>query len=151
MRILVLGTMLLVLASACSPIRTVTPIPPNPASTVAGPAAAGPTVGAQGAVSATQTPQGATAAPPPANAGPVALQVLSPADGSVVNTQLMTVTGATSPGAVVTVNDDILVAGGGGQFQDNVSLAEGPNVIEIIASNSSGSEASLELTVIYQP
>jgi hypothetical protein len=86
-----------------------------------------------------------------ASAGPVALQVLSPEDSAVVGTQQITVAGSSSPGAVVTVNDDILIAGADGQWQDTVTLEEGLNLIEIIASNTSGSEASVELTVTYEP
>ncbi len=149
--LLIASTTLLVLA-ACSPTH-----PPTPAPTVIvpTPAVAAPTV-AQPAAQAAQPAQPAqapTAAPAaaPANAGPVSLQVLSPQDGSVVNTAQVAVSGVASPGAVVTVNDDILIAGGNGQFQDTVALSEGLNLIEVIASNTSGSEASAEITVTYQP
>jgi hypothetical protein len=51
----------------------------------------------------------------------------------------------------VTVNDDIIVVGADGRFQSTVQLAEGPNVIEILASDLEGNEASLEITVTYAP
>ncbi len=138
-------TMLLFIA-ACSPIRTATPQPAITAPIVAAPSAA-----AQGTLPAAQPTQAATSAPAGTNTAPVALQVLSPQDDSVVNTQQVTVSGAASPGAVVTVNDDIIVVGADGQFQDTVTLDEGLNLIEVIASNTSGSETSLELTVTYEP
>ncbi len=95
-----------------------------------------------------------SAAPPAANTGgatPVMLEVVFPKDGAVVNTAQITVSGSASPGAVVTVNDDILIAASDGSFQDIVTLSEGLNLLEVIASNTSGSESSLELTVTYEP
>ena len=147
MRFLIIGTALLVLA-ACSPLQTTTPVPPvgAPTATVA-PAAPG----ATGSAPAAQPSQSAAPAAPSANAGPLTLQVLSPQDGAVVSTSQVTVTGAAAPGEVVTVNDDIILVGADGAFQSDVSLSEGPNLIEVIASNDSGDETTLELTVTYQP
>ncbi len=140
-----IGSLLLILA-ACSPLGTTTPAnAPAVAPTVEVPQ---PTL----ASSATPAPATATTSAVtvlPASA--VSLQVLSPQDGAIVNTQQVTVTGTASPGAVVSVNDDILVVGPDGQFHDTVTLDEGPNVIEIVASNTSGSETSLELAVTYEP
>jgi hypothetical protein len=84
------------------------------------------------------------AAPVPATgaiAEPVMLQVLLPEDGSVSELGECQVVGSTSPGAVVSVNDQILVAGSDGTFQTTVTLEEGVNLIEAVASNSSGGEA----------
>ncbi len=83
--------------------------------------------------------------------GPVSLQVLSPQDGAVVNAAQVLVSGTASPGAVVTVNDAILVVGGDGTFQSTVALDQGPNLVEVIASNASGSETTIDLTVTYEP
>ena len=145
MRTLIASTALLVLA-ACSPLRTETPIPP-----VTAPAGSGAATQPSGATPATQPPAAATVLPPPAGTGPVGLQINAPADGAVVSTSVVTVAGSASPGAVVTVNDDIIVVGADGQFHDDVTLTEGPNVIEIIASNAAGAEESVELTVTYEP
>ena len=96
----------------------------------------------------------ATAAAPPAapvGAQQVALQVLLPEDGSISEIAACQVVGTASPGAVVTVNDEILIAGSDGAWQTSVALDEGVNLIEVVASNSSGSEAFVELTVTYQP
>ena len=95
-------------------------------------------------------------APAPAAAAstgvqPVTLQVLLPQDGSLIEIEQCQVIGTTSPGAVVTVNDEILIAGSDGAWQTSVALDEGVNLIEVVASNSSGSEAFVELTVTYQP
>ncbi len=144
MRHFVIGSLLLVLA-ACSPLQTTTPANTPPVA---------PTVGVPQPTLASSAPPApaataAAATVPPASA--VSLQVLSPQDGAIVNTQQVSVTGAASPGAVVSVNDDILLVGPDGQFHDTVTLDEGPNVIEIVASNTSGSETSLELAVTYEP
>jgi hypothetical protein len=69
----------------------------------------------------------------------------------VVNTPQVDVTGSAPAGAVVSVNDDILLVGDNQQFKTTVSLDEGPNLIEIIASDDKGNETSLILTVIYEP
>ena len=89
--------------------------------------------------------------PAPGGNGPLALQILAPEDGAAVNTPQVEVIGLTAPNSVVTVNDDILVVGEDGRFESTVSLEEGPNVIEIVASDLEGNEASLLLTVVYQP
>jgi hypothetical protein len=81
----------------------------------------------------------------------VSLQVLSPQDDTTVSTSQITVSGIASPGAVVTVNDDILIVGADGKFSATIALDAGPNLIEIIASNDAGSETSVELIVTYEP
>jgi len=83
--------------------------------------------------------------------GSLWLQVLSPQDEAVVNTPQMDVIGSAPAGAVISVNDEILIVGDDGQFKTTVSLDEGPNLIEIIASDDNGNETSLILTIIYEP
>jgi len=68
-----------------------------------------------------------------------------------VNAPEVQVSGTASPGAVVTVNDAILVVGADGTFTSSVTLEQGPNLIEVIASNSSGDAQTVDLTVSYQP
>jgi len=88
-------------------------------------------------------------APEPSDA--LWLQVLSPPDEAVVDTSQVDVIGSSLPGAVVSVNEEILIVGSDQQFKTTVFLDEGPNVIEIIASDDSGNETSLILTVTYEP
>jgi hypothetical protein len=52
---------------------------------------------------------------------------------------------------VVSVNDEILIAGADGLFQVAVALEEGPNLIEVVASDALGSETAFDLLVTYQP
>ncbi len=82
---------------------------------------------------------------------PIWLQVLSPLDEAVLNTPQVEVIGSAPPGAVVSVNDEIIIVDEKGQFSATISLEEGPNLIEIIASNASGDETSLLLTIVYEP
>jgi len=140
----------LFLAAGCSPSLTA----PSGAPVVSGTNS--------GSASSVQSPAGQTTpdldlpqalgtqGQPPVS-GPVSIEMVTPQDGATVNTPQIQVTGVSSPGAVVTVNDDILIAGPDGKFETTVSLEEGPNLIEIVASNDSGSETSLELTVTYEP
>ncbi|MBI3740010.1 MAG: hypothetical protein HY258_13265 [Chloroflexi bacterium] len=141
-------TAMLLLFTACSP--TLTPIPP-----VNLPPAGAPTdASAPGAQPA--NPTSAPGGPSnnqgqPSDSGPVSIRVDTPQDGAVVNTPQIEVSGMASAGAVVTVNDNIIIVGADGQFKTTIALDEGPNLIEIIASNDSGSETSVELTVTYEP
>jgi sulfur transfer complex TusBCD TusB component (DsrH family) len=79
------------------------------------------------------------------------LQVLSPQDGAAVKTPQVLVVGTSTPGAVVTVNDDIIEVGADGKFQSTVALVQGKNVVEIVASDDQGNQQNIELNVIYQP
>jgi hypothetical protein len=83
--------------------------------------------------------------------GNVGLQVTSPQDGDTVTTSQVDVIGLAPAGSVVSVNDDILVVGEGQQFKSTISLDEGPNLIEVVASDDNGNETSVILTVTYEP
>jgi glucodextranase-like protein len=83
--------------------------------------------------------------------GNVWLKVTSPQDGDTVSTSQVDVIGSAPAGTVVSVDEDILIVGEAGQFKSTVSLEEGPNLIEIIASDENGNETSLEFTVVYEP
>jgi len=140
-----LPAVLLLLAGCGGPTPTAVPsvaaentaVPASPAS----PAAPQPTAVLPSA-----------AAPLPIEtAGALALQVFSPQDEAVVNTAEVQVTGVTSPGAVLSINDVILIAGADGSFTAAVPLEEGPNLIEIVASDAAGDETSLLLSVTYEP
>ncbi len=139
-------TVMLLSVTACSP--TLTPIPPATLPPASAPTDAS-VPGAQPANPAT-APAGPSTGQP-SNSGPVSLEVLSPLDGAVVNTPQIEVSGMASAGAVVTVNDNILLVGADGQFKTILALDEGPNLIEIIASNDTGNETSVEITVTYEP
>lgn len=77
------------------------------------------------------------------------LVVTEPEDESTVNTSEVTVRGETNPDAVVTVNEIVADVDADGKFSATVSLEEGPNVIEVYASDFEGREAGEVLSVIY--
>ena len=102
-------------------------------------------------------PASAAAAPAASTSGsvgttaPIDLQVLLPEDGSQIDIEQCQVIGITAPGAVVTINDEIVIAGADGSFQATIALEAGPNLIEVLASDASGTEAYTFLTVTYGP
>ena len=80
------------------------------------------------------------------------LKVDTPKDGVTVNTPTVTVSGRVSgtesKGAKVTVNDvDALVADG--KYSANVTLTEGKNVINVVASGGQA-KPSQQVTVTYK-
>ena len=100
---------------------------------------------------ASPTPLIETVITTPEAPGTLWLQILSPQDEAIVNIAQVEVIGSASAGAVVSVNDEIILVLNDRQFRAKVSLEEGPNLIEIIASDASGNETSLLLTVTYEP
>jgi hypothetical protein len=83
--------------------------------------------------------------------GSLTVTLQEPQDGVTVSTDLVTAKGDAPPETVVSVNDDILVVGADGKFESDVALEEGPNVIEIVASDVEGNEVTFVVTVTYQP
>ena len=75
----------------------------------------------------------------------------SPHEGETVRTTPLQVRGQTTPGAVVSANDAVAIAGADGRFALNVPLDLGPNVLEIIASKTTGEQVYAILTILYQP
>jgi len=140
---------LVILLTACSPTPTAVVV--SPTSTTNG----------LNAIPATLTSQ--TIVPVPTiqpipniisatdSSGTLTLQVLSPQDEAVVNTPQVDVIGSAPAGAVISINDDILIVGADGQFKTTVALDEGPNLIEVVASDDNGNETSFILTITYEP
>ena len=95
----------------------------------------------------------ARVAPPAASASSPALilKVIGPADETVVNASSITVAGQSSPGAVVSVDGALADIDAQGNFRHTVQLDEGPNILEIVASDDSGKQVSAVLRVIYEP
>ena len=81
--------------------------------------------------------------------GDFSLTVSTPQNETVVSTFQTTVEGVASPDAVVSVNGALADVALDGSFSTLVSLEEGPNLIEVVASDYEGNEASEILTVIY--
>jgi len=138
----------LVLLAACSPTPTAVPLATNPSSLndlVISTSTVIPQV-----LLSTVTPQ-STVGSVTEISGSLWLQVLSPLDEAVVNTPQVDVTGSAPAGTVVSIDDEILIVGSDQQFKTTVTLDEGPNLIEVIASDENGNEMSVLLTVTYEP
>ena len=80
------------------------------------------------------------------------LQITDPVEVELVSSEpSITIEGKTRADAVVTLNDLLVEPNALGDFEAEVSLIEGPNVIEILASVGSEKYVSKILTVIYFP
>jgi len=99
-------------------------------------------------VTATTEPT-ATPTPPPDE---FVLQIVEPVEAeSFIDVPIMTLTGRTRIDAVITVNDLFVEPDADGVFTAELTLEEGINEIEVVASISTGEELSAVLTVIYIP
>ena len=129
--------LLLVIVVACVPAPA--EIAPSPT----------PTPTPTPAPTSTPTPE-LTPTPTPTSIG-FFLQVTEPQDESIVTSSVIPVGGTTSPDAVVSVNGEVVEVDERGNFTTMVTLEEGPNIIEVIASDFEGNKESTILAVIYIP
>ena len=79
------------------------------------------------------------------------LEILEPADETVVTDSTLVVVGRTTPDAVVSVAEQTVDVSVEGDFVALVTLDVGPNVIEVAASDLSGTQETFLLAVIYLP
>ena len=79
------------------------------------------------------------------------LEILEPADETVVTDSTLVVVGRTTPDAVVSVAEQTVDVNAEGDFVALVTLDVGPNVIEVAASDLSGTQETSLLAVIYLP
>ena len=77
------------------------------------------------------------------------LTVTQPLNETTVYSADLVVKGQTEADAVVSVNDVVVDVDAEGKFSTIVTLEEGPNPIEVLASDFEGNEGSKVLTVIY--
>ncbi len=93
--------------------------------------------------------------PTPAVAGEIPaglfLKITNLPKESVVRTGTISVSGLTTPDALVSVNGVLVDVDGDGAFMATVSLQQEPNLIEIVASDFQGNKVSAVLTIIYIP
>lgn len=122
------------LSSTSQPSKSLPPIPssttspassPSPSITIAQPLAT--------TTTPTPTLQGSLQSGVP-------LTVTDPADSSTLTTDTITVTGQTTPGVTVSANDQTGVADANGNFNIPLSLQDGPNAIDVIATDDSGNQ-----------
>ena len=86
--------------------------------------------------------------PPPL---PFLLVITEPRDLSIVSTGIIRLSGRTGPEAVVSVNGVSLAIGVVGKFSTLVALEPGPNIIDVVSTNSDGQVMSAVAAVIYRP
>jgi hypothetical protein len=82
--------------------------------------------------------------------GPLHVTITSPVDESVVAVPQVDVAGQAPPDTVITINDTIVVVGATGQFSATVPLQDGPNELDVLASDPDGNEVSATLFVTYE-
>lgn len=75
------------------------------------------------------------------------LSLTEPEDGAQVDGTEVKVAGKTAPGAVVSVDDAVVLADKQGYFSVVVDLEESPHTIEVVASDAEGNEVDLTRTV----
>ena len=83
--------------------------------------------------------------------GGLFLQMTNMPKESVVHTSTVSISGLTTPDAVVSVNGVLVNVDGDGRFTGTLSLEQAPNLIEVVASDFQGNKVSAVLTVIYIP
>jgi maltose-binding protein MalE len=79
----------------------------------------------------------------------IPLTITEPQDETTVYLANLVVKGQTETDAVVSVNEVVVDVDAEGKFSTTVTLEEGPNPIEVLASDFEGNEGSVTLTVIY--
>ena len=103
----------------------------------------------------TQTPTTTPVSSPTTTPANLFLTVTAPQNESVLSSANIEVSGITTAGAVVSVSVDGTLAiadvDASGDFETMITLLEGPNFIEVVASDQQGNEESSTLTVIYIP
>lgn len=77
--------------------------------------------------------------------------LLSPQENDVVTTPWVDVVGTAPAETVITLNEEIAVAGGDGMFYARVPLDEGLNEIQCVASDLEGNEVSFSFVVVFEP
>jgi hypothetical protein len=82
---------------------------------------------------------------------PLRVTILAPADEAVVSVPQVDVSGLAPAGSVITLNDTLVVVDASGQFSATLPLQEGPNQLDIVASDADGNQASTQLIVTYDP
>jgi hypothetical protein len=79
------------------------------------------------------------------------LQLTDPTEEDLevpLDTANLTITGATLPGAVVSVDGDLADVDDQGNFTDSVVLDEGANEIDVVASDAQGNQVSTAVYVV---
>ena len=82
---------------------------------------------------------------------PFLLVISEPENESVVSRSSLPLSGRTDPNAVVSVNGRSVPVDRFGYFSTTVTLIEGPNIMDVVATNNDGETLSKVVAVIYRP
>lgn len=80
------------------------------------------------------------------------LLISTPQDGQQfygTNEAIIMIKGTTDPDVSVQINNHAVVVSSDGSFTDRLSLNEGNNVINVVATDSAGNQAQIQLSVSY--
>ena len=81
---------------------------------------------------------------------PFLLLITEPKSESVVYNSLLPIAGRTGPNAIVSINGRSVPVDRFGYFTSSLLMDEGPNVIDVVATNEDGQTLSKVLAVIYR-
>ena len=81
---------------------------------------------------------------------PFLLLVTQPCNECIVSSSSLPISGRTGPNAIVSINGRSVPVDRFGYFSGTVLLEEGPNVIDVVATNDDGQTLSTVLAVIYR-
>jgi len=95
--------------------------------------------------------QGCNASTPTPTPTPLFLTIVAPANETIVDVNTVAIQGQTLAGAMVSINGESADVDSSGNFSLPVTLDEGPNVFDIIASDQAGDQATAQLIVYYAP
>jgi hypothetical protein len=112
-----------------------------------------PSVSPQASVMLSPTSVKSITPPAPTNvpSTKISLIISSPSNGATVGNASLKVSGKTTAGAEVFVNESETKADANGNFSVTITLDEGDNYIIVMANDSDGNVAEAELTIIYDP
>ena len=81
---------------------------------------------------------------------PFLLLITAPENESIVSSSILPLSGRTGPNAIVSINGRSVPVDRFGYFSSTVRLDEGPNIIDVVATNDEGQTLSSVLAVIYR-
>lgn len=79
------------------------------------------------------------------------LEILEPANGSVIKDGSIKVSGVTDPGTTVVINDQEVFVNGEGKFDVTLGAVAGQKVLDIKAKNKFDRETTNQILVVVQP
>ena len=82
---------------------------------------------------------------------PFLLVISQPENESVVSRPSLPLSGRTDPNAIVSVNGRSVAVDRFGYFSTTLLLVEGPNIMDVVATNDDGETLSKVVAVIYRP